>query len=865
MIAQYLALKAEAADALLFYRMGDFYELFFGDAEIAAGVLGIALTRRGRHAGADIPMCGVPVTAAQAYLARLIQAGHRVAVAEQIEDPAVARRAARPVDRAIVRVASAATLTEEELLAANQSNWLLVIVPDGASTGLAWADVSTGRLVSAWVAAGGDAELRARLAPSEVVAPEGSGVAGATAFAPQHFELRAARERLHAHYGVATLEAFGAFDPPEVRALGGLIAYLAHMARGTVLRLDPPTRDDTTRVMGIDAATRASLGLGRGGLLGRIDRTRSASGARLVGEDLAAPSIDVEAIEARHDAVAWFVERPRLRGRLRALIGETPDFVRALGRLGAGRGAVRDLAMIGRGLTRAGEMAVLLLEGAPDPGAASAVDALHPAPPTVIAARAAALVGHDAIIASVAAALGLGNGGDVPAGTLDTGGFIAPGFDAVLDALREDASGARSRIAALEAQYRAQSGVAALRIRHNGVIGWHIDAPARAEAALRAAGYAHRQTLSGQVRFGSDALADLAQRIAQAAEAALARERAHFAALSAQALESAPTVAASAHALARLDVITALAELAVAERWVRPRIDDSRAFAIEGGRHPVVEAALAAERKPFVANDCDLGDKPVWLITGPNMGGKSTFLRQNALIAILAQAGSFVPARAAHLGVIDRVFSRVGASDDLASGRSTFMVEMVEVAAILRQATPRSLIILDEVGRGTSTYDGLAIAWAVLEWVHDRLGARCLFATHYHELTRLAERLDGLRLATLRAREWKGELVFLHEVAAGAADRSYGLAVARLAGVPAPVIARAKAVLARLEAGRPMVSLEGELPLFAAADPSAATAGSTGEDSIAARLRAIDPDQLSPRDAHEILRSLAAMADAHRA
>ena len=837
MLAQYLALKRDAGDALLFYRMGDFYELFFADAAAAAAALGIALTRRGKYQGEDIPMCGVPVHAADAYLARLVRAGHRVAIAEQMEAPGEARRAGRPVDRAIVRVVTPGTLTEEALLDARQANWLMAIARDGARAGLAWADVSTGRFLTAPVAdADAEAALRAAVAPAELVVAEGDPTAGASAFAAAHFGEETARALLGATFGVLTLDAFGAFQPLEIRAAGALVAWLSRMGRGALPRLDPPARALAERYMVVDAATRMSLGLGPGGLVAATDRTRSAPGARLLAEDIARPLVDGPALAARHDAVAWFMLDARRRGRARDLLRATPDFARALGRVGAGRGAPRDLALIGQGLARAGELAALVASGANVGGAEV---------PALLVDAAARLGAPRALAVRIAAMLGA-----APAGSLDEGGYVVAGFDAELDALRDAASGARGRIAALEARYRLESGIAALRIRHNGTIGWHIEAPARAEAALRAAGFAHRQSLAGQVRFQSDALAGLAVEIAAAGEAATKRERAHFDALAADVLADGGAVAAAADALARVDVSAAWADLAAAERWTRPTMTDGTDFAVEGGRHPVVEAALAAARKPFVANDCDLSEKPVWLVTGPNMGGKSTFLRQNALIAVIAQAGGFVPARSATLGIVDRLFSRVGASDDLASGRSTFMVEMVETAHILRHATAQSLVILDEVGRGTATYDGLAIAWAVLEWLHDRCGCRCLFATHYHELTRLAARMEGLHLATLRAREWKGDLVFLHEVAAGAADRSYGLAVARLAGVPGPVVARARAVLARLEAGRP-VSVEGELPLFAG------EAAVQKEDAVRARLRAVDVDALSPREAWEMVRALA--------
>lgn len=852
MFAQYLELKSEAGSALLFYRMGDFYELFFEDAVIAAGVLGITLTKRGRHLGDAVPMCGVPVHAADAYLARLIRGAHRVAIAEQIEAPADARRAGRPVARAIVRIVTPGTLTEAELLDAAQPNWLAAVAPAGARFGLAWADISTGRFHTADCTPEQLASEVARIAPSEIIVPEAFAFAGATSFDAVAFRTELAQDRLGALLWNGILQPLTAFSPAEISAAGALVAYLDRTARGALPRLDFPIRYIAQSVLEIDPATRASLDLGRGGLLGAIDLTLTGGGARLLAADLSAPLVNSGDVDARLSIVSAFVAAGAARTRARATLRGAPDLERALGRLSCGRGSPRDLAAIHKGIVIADTLR-------------SAMSRLEEVAGGDTALTAVAWGSIDELgktVATLAKAIVGCSQGDTGTVDLETGDFIAPGFDAELDAIREDAAGARTRIAALETRYREQSGVAVLRIRHNAVLGYHVEVPARAEAALREAGFDHRQSLAGAVRFGTSELAVLAADVAQAGEAALALERAHFDALVAMVLAEAPAIARTAAAVARVDVSSALAELAVKHRWVRPVVDDSNAFEIELGRHPVVEAALATRRQPFVANDCDLGAKRLWLLTGPNMAGKSTFLRQNALIAILAQMGSYVPAKSARIGVVDRLFSRVGASDDLASGRSTFMVEMVETTAILRQATPRSLVILDEVGRGTSTYDGLAIAWSVLEWVHDRIGCRCLFATHYHELAKLADRLDALALRTVRAREWRGELVFLHEVAEGAADRSYGLAVARLAGVPEPVLARARAVLARLEAGRPLVTLVDDLPLFAAAAAAAGTGtvpdAAAPVDDLRARLAELDPDAMTPREAHAFLSELVA-------
>ncbi len=848
MIAQFLALKEQAHGCLLFFRMGDFYELFFEDAEAASATLDITLTSRGEHAGAPIPMCGVPVHAADAYLARLIRGGHRVAIAEQVESPAEAKK--RPgktlVARAITRIVTPGTLTEDTLLEPRRANWLAAVAGSGNEAGIAWLDLSTGDFhTRAGSLAALSAEL-SRLAPAELLHAEGAVPPAGFALTQRpaaDFGEGRAQAALRAWFGVATLDGYGAFERGEICAAGALLAYVRETAVGAAPLIRPPRRELAGSTMAIDAATRASLDLartrGRASLEACIDRTITAAGARLLAEDLAAPLVDPVAINARLDLVEWLAAHPLARPRLRQQLGGCPDLARALSRLAIGRWSPRDLAAVRDGLAGA---AVL-----------KAVLAAEPMAPPLLFETLGGIGGTGALGDALKAAL-------VENPPVEAGGSIAAGYDASLDALKARARDGRTAAVALESRLRAETGIAALKVRHNGVLGYHIEVPARAADPLMAAdsGFIHRQTLAGQVRFGSVELSGLAATIASAADHALAAEAAHLESLREEVLAAATGISATAAALARLDVAASHACLAAEDGWVRATVDGSTAFAIIGGRHPVVEAAVRKARGRFVANDCALGgDARLWLVTGPNMAGKSTFLRQNALIAVLAQAGCVVPASAAHIGVVDRLFSRVGAADDLAEGRSTFMVEMVETAAILAGATNRSLVILDEVGRGTSTYDGLAIAWAVLEAVHDELQCRCLFASHYHELTALKSRLNTLAVMTVKVREWKGELVFLHELVPGAAEGSYGLAVARLAGIPAPVLARAKAVLARLEARRAVTGgiaagLEA-LPLFEAA---AAPAG----DEVRERLAALDPDATSPREALDILAELKALA-----
>jgi len=845
MMAQYRRLKEEAGDALLFYRMGDFFELFFDDAKAASACLDIALTKRGEDAGEPIPMCGVPVHSAESYLARLIKGGFRVAIAEQTESPAEARKARGSkalVDRAIIRLVTPGTLTEETLLESGAANWLAAVGRAGEDWAIAAADISTGRFELIACGPGELASELARLSPSEVIA-DGPVPGAKTRPGQGGFDSAGGERSLRSRFGLATLDGIGSPTRAELVAAGGLLAYLDSTQRGAGILLDAPKRVVRSAHMQIDSATRESLELCRsaqgalaGSLLAEIGRCVTAGGRRLLGSDISAPLTDKSEIDRRLALVEWFHENQLRRARTRSALKALPDVARALARLTAGRGGPRDLAQLRDGLAAARALKTDL-EGEPE--RPPNLDSLLPL-----------LGGHAELVDRLGQALV-----ESPPLEWAKGGYIAEGYDEALDSLRSASSDGRRAIAALEARYRDSTGTPSLKIRHNAVLGYHIEVAAKHADKLMApdSGFTHRQTLAGVVRFNSPELHEEASRVVEAGGHALALEAAHLEKLRAHAVGQSAKILATAEALARIDVAAANAERGAEGGWSKPHVTDEACLEIEGGRHPVVEAALRDTGERFVANDLSLGrDDRLWLITGPNMGGKSTFLRQAALIAVLAQAGCYVPATRAKVGLVDRLFSRVGASDNLARGRSTFMVEMVETAAILAQATSKSLVILDEIGRGTSTYDGLAIAWAVVEAMHDQAKCRTLFATHYHELTRLAGRLDALSLHHVRAREWKGDLVLLHEVADGAADRSYGIAVAKLAGMPPTVVARAKAVLAKLEAGRDatggIAAGLDDLPLFAnsvAAEPAS--------DPLADAVAEVDPDALTPREALEAL------------
>jgi len=870
MMAQYMAVKAAHPGCLLFYRMGDFYEMFFEDAEIASKVLDIALTKRGKNQGADISMCGVPVHSHESYLARLIRAGHRVAICDQIETPeqAKARGGYKAlVARDVVRIITPGTLSEDTLLDSRAANYIACVTGPAHAMGIAWLDMSTGAFFTQSTNAAALAGILERIGAREVLAPERlsqetalDGIGRALTIQPNSlFDVDNGRKRLTAFYNVGTLDSFGAFTDMEVAAAGSLVDYIGRTQKGAMPHLMPPRAQRPDAVVEIDAATRRNLELTRtvtgdrtGSLLDTIDRTQTGAGSRLLAERLSAPSRDVNEIRARLAQVGLFVERGSDRDILRGYLKRLPDMERALSRLALGRGHPRDLAMLRDGIAATADIRAHVISRMPDTEAIAGLS-------DGLAADGNIHDLHDTLRRALAETL--------PALASD-GGFIAAGYLPALDELKSLRDDSKKLIAKLQADYAGQTGINTLKVSHNNVLGYFIEVPARHADAMMVHGkpandaassnpFVHRQTLANVVRFSTPQLSELESKIVSAADRALAIELEAFEDLRKRAIACATTIMRMAGALAGLDVATALADLAAEQNYTCPQIDNSVRFTITQGRHPVVEAALRAQSASgFVPNDTDLSSgSRLWLLTGPNMAGKSTFLRQNALIALMAQMGSFVPAAAAHIGIIDRLFSRVGASDDLARGRSTFMVEMVEAAAILNQSTAHSLVILDEIGRGTATFDGLSIAWACLEYLHDVSRCRGLFATHYHELTRLTERLDDLSCHAMKVREWKGDIVFLHEVVSGAADHSYGVHVAKLAGLPPAVVARAQEILDQLqqsETSGALAALVDTLPLFQNVVAKAASAPAMAP-ALKAFLDNLNPDAMTPRDAMDAL------------
>ncbi len=868
MMAQYLDIKAQNPGALLFYRMGDFYEMFFDDAVAAAEALDIALTKRGFHQGEPIAMCGVPHHAAEGYLLTLIRKGFRVAIAEQMEDPAEAKKRGSKsvVRRDVVRLVTPGTLTEDSLLEARRHNYLAAFAEVRDDSALAWVDISTGelRVMPCPIVRLGP-EL-ARLVPREMLLSEGreadlagmvteSGAA-VTALSRGSFDSTSAEKRLCALWSVGSLDAFGSFGRAEVAAMGALVDYLELTQRGKLPLLRTPLRESIGSAMQIDAATRRNLEItqalsgGReGSLLAAIDKTVTAPGARLLERRLSSPSCDLSVIQERLASVRFLRDQSQMRADIRADLRRVPDMDRALSRLALDRGGPRDLSAIRAGLTQAVRISGLVMHA-----------------PPLLTAAAQALLGHETLIDLLDHALIA----EPPLLARD-GGYIAETYDAELDETRRLRDEGRGVIAQMQADYIGLSGVQSLKIKHNNVLGYFIETTTthaeRMLAAPLSETFIHRQTTANQVRFTTVPLNQIETKILNAANHALEIEKRHYEALRAAIMAQSGSIGGAARGLAEIDLTCAFADLAAAEDWTEPRVDDSRAFMVTGGRHPVVERALGRQGGgAFVANDCALTQSTtpaIWLLTGPNMAGKSTFLRQNALIALMAQAGSFVPAKTAHIGLVSQLFSRVGASDDLARGRSTFMVEMVETAAILNQADDRALVILDEIGRGTATYDGLSIAWATMEHLHETNRCRALFATHYHEMTALAGKLQGVENATVTVKEWDGEVIFLHEVKKGAADRSYGVQVARLAGLPQSVIERAKVVLEALESGEReggsrQKALIDDLPLFRTT-PATAPRAAAKPSAVESTLRETLPDELTPIQALRLVYELKEM------
>jgi DNA mismatch repair protein MutS len=868
MMTQFLTIKSEYPEALLFYRMGDFYELFFDDAVKASRALDITLTKRGKHQGEDIPMCGVPVHSHESYLSRLIRRGFKVAVCEQVEDPGEAKKrgAKSVVKREVIRLITPGTITEDALLDARRHNYLVALAVAQDDFGLAWIDVSTGELFTQDLKATDLSAAMTRLDPGELLISESlmqrSALMDAlidvgeavTSLPASRFDSDNGRARLENLFAVGTLDGYGMFNRAELAAAGALVDYVELTQKGKLPRITPPKRLTQNSLMAIDAATRRNLELTQtlsgeraGSLLSIIDQTITGAGARLLAARLAAPLTEITVIDARLDAVQFFVTETNMREDLRSHLSRSPDLERALSRLSLGRGGPRDLAGIRDGLMLAHEVQALFNTGK------------NAGLPQALKQNLEDLGDHAILIERLSKALAE----ELPLQSRD-GGFIAAGYLPALDELRALRDESRKLIAGLQKNYADQTGIGTLKIRHNNVLGYFIEVPAKQADKIKIgpeSDFIHRQTMANAMRFNTVELSELEGKISKAAESALGLELKLFEELVGDTVRNAEQIATAASALAALDVAAALGTLAVEQRYARPVLDQGTDFDITAGRHPVVEAALERRRESaFVPNDCALSDESrLWLLTGPNMAGKSTFLRQNALIVILAQMGSFVPADRAKIGVVDRLFSRVGAADDLARGQSTFMVEMVETAAILNQAGKRSLVILDEIGRGTATFDGLSIAWAVVEHLHEANRCRALFATHYHELTTLTSKLDKLRCHTMKVKEWNDDIIFLHEVEPGTADRSYGIHVGKLAGLPDAVITRAEQVLETIEQGEQSSSiskLAEDLPLFAASPTPQSVAMPTkpsGPTALEAALDGAHPDEMTPKEALELL------------
>lgn len=881
MMAQYHALKARHTDCLLFYRMGDFYELFYDDAIKAAEALDITLTRRGKNQGDDIAMCGVPYHACEPYLAKLIKCGYKVAICEQTETPDEAKARAKRegksvskslVNREVVRIVTQGTLTEDTLLDARENNYLCGLADIAGETALAWAELSTGAFMVQTVPAQELQTTLERIAPGEILVSEQTDSKFSEALAPSRekvtrqpailFDSEAATKKIERVYNIKSLDSLGELNRAELSAIAAVLDYIERTQKGKIPHISRPEKIVSGKIMEIDAATRRNLELIRtlsgerkGSLLETIDETITGAGARMLQSWISAPLADCGEIEKRLDRVDCLLKKPQFRQLLRDFLSGVPDMERALARLSLDRGSPKDLAMIREGLAQA---EIIRSQIQQDFGAHSPlqdiVEGLRQ-PPSISALQ-------DFLSLALE---------DCPPALARDGGFIRKGYAAKIDDLRMLRDESRSLIAELQNKYQKETGIDSLKIKYNNVLGYFIEVPAkRADSMMVAHGnaaagnknhYVHRQTVANFVRFTTPELAELEQEISSAAQRIIALENEIFINMVQQTTSLSEDIGLIAKTLALLDVSAALAKLAQDMNYVRPQIDSSQHFDIAEGRHPVVEKFLRKNSVAFVPNDCNLSEnQKLWLLTGPNMAGKSTFLRQNALIAIMAQIGSFVPATKAHISIVDRVFSRVGASDDLARGHSTFMVEMVETASILNRSTPHSLVILDEIGRGTATYDGLSIAWACVEHLHNINRCRSIFATHYHELTSLTDTLSMLSCHTMQVKEWNHDVIFMHKVISGSADRSYGIHVAKLAGLPQNVITRAEQILQMLQTETPdhKKSTMQDLPLFAAKTTPSVITNPQHEKTLDALL-ALQPDNLSPREALEFLYTLKAM------
>ncbi|MGB7324768.1 MAG: DNA mismatch repair protein MutS [Rubripirellula sp.] len=862
MMKQYHEAKAACGDALLFFRMGDFYELFLDDAKTAAGVLGLNLTSRDKDSDNPTAMAGFPHHQLDSYLQKLIRAGYRAAVCEQMEDPKTAKGL---VKREITRVVSAGTLTDDGLLDPREANYVAAVClhrdkkkskdNNEPLVGIAWAELSSGRFEAGTFPQSRIEDELARIGPAEVIYREDDAQFSPDTTAPWSWTSRpawsfsedAAKETLCKQFAVSSLEGFGfeSDDVAAVRAAGAVLTYLQETQRRDLDHFQSIAAHHQTGFLQIDAATRRSLELTRtirsgsreGSLLGVIDRTCTPMGSRMLGDWIAAPLINPSAIGARLDAVDELVGDAKLRSQIRETLKETFDLTRLLGRIATGRTGPRDLQQVARTLASLPTLKARLSDRASE--------------------RLTFVESHLHLCPELRSQLESALADECPLSAVD-GNFIRPGFSEELDGLRELAKGGKQWIAEYQQRQMDETGIA-MKVGYNRVFGYYLEVT-NAHRDKIPEHFIRKQTLKNCERYITPDLKEYEEKVLSADDKASSCEQLLFQELRANTHRHLTILGEVAVAIAELDVLASLAEIAVTRRWVRPVMTDDSILKVEGGRHPVLDVTLP--QGEFVPNDCIQSPEAgmILLITGPNMAGKSTYIRQVALITLLAQAGSFVPAESAEIGIADRIFARVGASDELSRGQSTFMVEMVETARILNTATSRSLVILDEIGRGTSTYDGLSLAWAITEHLHEQIGCRTFFATHYHELTQLEESLPRVTNLNVAVKEWNEEVIFLHRIVRGGADKSYGIHVARLAGIPTSVNERAKDVLAQLESDhrdaldRPTI----QSPTTAPSDPNGKfqlTLFGFADHPLIEQVEKLDVNAMTPIEALQFLQN----------
>ena len=880
---QYLDIKSEYAEYILFYRVGDFYELFFDDAIKASKALDILLTKKGSYKGEPIPMCGVPYHAYESYLAKLIKQGFKVAICEQMETPEEAKKRGGSkalVERKVVRLVTPGTLTEDHILDARKNNYLVCCVQNEKNYGFAWVDLSTGdfftRNIDFNIGEQADVlqSFLSYIDAEEIVVSDlslrDSSIFNVlrhyqqklTVLPQARFNLISSQKMLEKFYHIQTVEAFGSFSKHEIIAAGIALDYIEATQKGKLPQLKHPVQYNQSKILELDAATRQSLEViktsnadKRYTLLNTINRTITPVGSRLLNYRLANPSVDIDVINQRLNMIDFFIKAPKIRKTIREYFQQIADVEKIIARMSLNRCPPNELFQLGitlsyipkiKNLINNIETYDLSLEKVPDE-----IDTLLKS-----------LADFSVLVTEIGDALNEYD--DLPTKT-NIGGFIRPGYNATLDQLHELKTNQKTAVNELEKKYIDETGIQNLRIRSTSILGYFIEVPAKmAKDMIQLPQFLHRQSVLNAARFTTVELNEMEQEINSADDKALALEFSLYDNLIDKTLCVTTDIYNAAQVFAELDIASSLADLAVEKKYCRPIIDNSHDFIIKDGRHPVVEKSIEKSFEgTFVGNDCNLNnnDNRIWLLTGPNMAGKSTFLRQNAIIILLAQMGSYVPCSYAKIGVVDKIFSRVGASDDLSRGRSTFMVEMVETAAILNQATERSFVILDEIGRGTATYDGLSIAWAVVEHLHEINKCRTLFATHYHELTVLSNKLKQLSLHCMKIKEFNDNVIFLHQVINGAADRSYGIHVAKLAGIPKLTISRAEQILQSLEQNPNRTSIndiENDLPLFAALKKQDKKEEKISEkpNPIIDMINAIEPDSLTPKDALDKLYEL---------